>query len=165
MKLIRRKQWQARPPRAITWQGLPTEAFIHHSADATGLGYDTRAEQKAKMRDIQNFHMNDRGWSDIAYHRLVFRDGTVYAGRNVRHVPAAQEGHNTGTLAICLVGNGESETMTQAQKEAILKILDHHPSVKTLGGHRDASSTACPGARFYREISGLARRAGLRRYR
>src|SRR5690349_1161673 len=110
MKVHTRSEWGAKPARGGSHQapGSIREVFIHHSA-GFGKSIDTVAEQKSAMRQMQDFHQNGRGWADIAYHFVVFQPygllkrARVYQGRPLDVVPAAQEGHNTGTCAICIV--------------------------------------------------------------
>lgn len=176
-----RHDWGARPWRDFTVQALPGEAFIHHGAEHDAERIDTLAEQAQAMRDTQNFHMGpERGWSDIAYHYIVFQPmgdvkfARVFEGRPVHHVPAAQLGHNTGTLAICVYGNFEHEDSVKPNtRHAIDVLLTGRPdltgcgAVKTLGGHRDApgQSTECPGDTLYAQLDVIARGAHLERMR
>jgi len=173
MKIYTRAEWGARPPQAaMSKQTSPTEAFIHYSDEASGTApkIDRLTEQKEKARAIQNFHMDGRGWSDIAYHYLVFqpygslRRARVFQGRRVENVPAAQAGHNTGTIAICVVA-APGEPLRRNTRYAIEQLLKRHPSVKVVGGHRDVVSTDCPGNVIYAQIPTIARAAGKKVYR
>lgn len=162
MDIVTRSAWGARPPRAMTPQAPPRQAFLHHSTDDRAEVINTLAEQKSAARRIQGFHMNTRGWSDIGYHYLVFQPyggqkrARAFAARNYHYVPAAQEGHNTGTLAICVVGNLEEDQVKRNTRFVIEEILRRHPSVKTLGGHRDVVATTCPGDHLYDAIPRIA---------
>lgn len=169
MHIYTRKEWGAIPARApMSRQSAPVEAFIHHTADAHGR-YRTLAEQKAKCRQIQRFHMDGNGWSDGGYHFLVFQPqgqgigARAFALRPVEYVPAAQAGHNTRTLAISVVGNGETEEMQRNTRYVIEQIIARYPSVKAVGGHRDVTATSCPGDNFYQAINRIAKASGKRR--
>jgi N-acetylmuramoyl-L-alanine amidase len=67
-----------------------------------------------------------RGWSDVGYHRLVRRDGTVELGRyengdsvlEGREIGAHVAGKNSDSYAIVWVGR---DKMTPAQRTALLK--------------------------------------------
>lgn len=160
--LFERDDWGARPWRDFTDQGWDAdEVFIHHTAD-TAAGIDSLSEQKARMRSYQDFHMDTRGWSDIAYHDIVFPEFTtssgtdisarIFQGRPRDHVPAAQEGHNTGTLAIAVVATGNTR-MTRNTRYAVGVYInwlkERGAPLKKLGGHRDVVATACPGDGIY----------------
>jgi hypothetical protein len=149
----------------------PSEAFVHHSDSSDANRIDHIAEMEAAMRGIQNFHMDVRKWSDIAYHYIVFQPdpnhnkATVFAGRDVHAVPAAQLGHNTGTLAVCVYGNFDRDGVKEPTIDAIVGILAQHHKLVTVGGHRDVFQTDCPGGHLYAHVGEIAKRAGLRRFR
>lgn len=169
-RLYWREDWNARAPRAITRQAAPTEAFLHYSDDPQPELFDHLDEQKAHMRQLQNFHMDVRQWSDIAYHWIVFQPyggvpgARAFRGRRPNWVPAAQLLHNTGTLAICIVG-GPGDALKDDTEDLIVQLLGRYRNLRTLGGHRDVTPTSCPGDDIYRRIPALAKRAGLRVYR
>ena len=56
---------------------------------------------------IRRWHVDERGWSDVGYHYFIRSDGTLQEGRPLERIPAAQAGHNAGTVAICLHGLAE----------------------------------------------------------
>lgn len=161
--LYQRRDWGARLWKDFTKQTEPTEGFIHHSTDRLAEYADTLAEQKAIMRAIQRYHMDSNGWSDIAYHALVFQPyghrkyARVFEGRPISHVPAAQFNHNRGSVAVCVVGNfqGDDQVKTNT-RHAIEVFLGTIPGLATLGGHRDVTSTTCPGDTLYNQIGTIA---------
>lgn len=113
------------------------------------------------MRAIQAFHMGpQRGWADFAYNFAVFMDGRVYRGRGIDYVPAAQEGHNTNTVAIlCVVG--DEETPSRLMVRGLIDLKDHLDkrcgrdlSVKP---HSSVVATACPGNRIRNIINQINR--------
>lgn len=177
VRVLERHDWHARQPRAVTIQQAPHQAFIHHGAEtdreARSVTRLDLAEQA--MREIQDFHMDDPAhrWSDIAYHYVVFQDhgaGTLLAeGRLVRHVPAAQLNHNTGTLAVCVFGTIDADDQLQDHTVyAITQLLAKAAAAKTgvtalltVGGHRDVTQTSCPGDMLYRALPRIAKGAHL----
>lgn len=151
IKIHSRKSWNARParPRARQPDSVIKEYFIHHPADPHDLqGVDTNQEQGAYMRGIQNFHMDERKWSDIAYAFVVFQDGEVYRGRGRGFVPAAQLGHNTGTIAVmCALGDNESPSSEMYNSLARLKDRMDKEVGRDLDvrAHSEVFNTSCPG--------------------
>ena len=174
VRVYTRSEWSARAPRTLVPQPhAPTEAFLHHSVDPFAEQFDHLTDQKAKMRQIQAFHMDVRGWSDIAYHLVVFqpfgqiRKARVFEGRPWTHVPAAQERHNSGTLAICVVGDFGADRLKRNTRYAIERVLSAHTgarAVEVVGGHRDVGATTCPGPNLYRWLPRIADAANLRTY-
>lgn len=167
-----RSKWKARTPGPLSAQGSVREAFIHHSDDRSGRPFNTMVKQCEKMRGIQNYHMDSNGWSDIGYHYVVFQylgvktpraESRIFRARPVAAVPAAQAGHNTNTLAICVIGDGNSESLERNTRYAIECILRAYPTLRRLGGHRDVVATSCPGNKFYSSIGHIANVVGLGR--
>lgn len=130
------------------------EIIVHCSA--------TRPEWMAgramadKVAEIRRWHMQDRGWKDIGYHYLIDRNGQVAPGRPVEQVGAHVQGHNTGTIGVCLFGgHGSSETdrfeenFTTHQDKALRTLLADlkrkHPGVVKISGHNQYAAKACPG--------------------
>jgi len=104
--------------------------------------------------------MDTRGWSDFAYNYVVFRSGRIYAGRTFKVVPAAQEGHNTNTVAVCCV-IGATDSISSAMKETLREVVrwaekyaGHELRVRA---HRDVGSTTCPGPKLAAFVPSLDR--------
>jgi hypothetical protein len=168
-----RKSWHARQWKDFTTQSPPTQAFIHHGAetDREAKSVTNWTAMYAAMRETQNFHMDTRGWSDIAYHAVVFQKRgkmqhpNICLGRPSSHVPAAQLNHNTNTFAVCVFGTIDSSDPLQDETiHAIAWFLKQHPSLRSVGGHRDVTQTSCPGDMVYRQIGRIAALAGLKRF-
>lgn len=111
-----------------------------------------------KVTEIRRWHVDERGWQDIGYHFLIDRDGSVAAGRPLEKIPAAVRGHNTGMIAICLVGGQSSEAdekfednFTAAQNTALRAMIADmrakFPSIEKVTGHNRYAAKACPGFR------------------
>lgn len=144
MDIVSRAEWGARPPDHQTTTDA-VEAWLHHTAgNAYGPAY---------MRGMQRFHMDVRGWSDIAYNFVVDpTDNVVYEGRGGGIRPGAQRGHNTGTLAICVMGDWRDRAPDPSLLETLAELMVFLRSEGWApkyfdGGHRDApgQSTSCPG--------------------
>lgn len=108
-----------------------------------------------KVAEVRRWHVQDRGWSDLGYHFLIDRDGTVSAGRPVERIGAHVKAHNTGTIGVSLFGgHGSAETdsfadnFTQEQDAALRKLLSDlgdRYGITTISGHNDYAAKACPG--------------------
>lgn len=96
---------------------------------------------------IRDMHVNGNGWSDIGYHLFVRKSGQLEAGRPLSRIPAAQGGHNTGTIAICLHGLRE-DLFTEAQFDTLrtlaVEINNAYDGKVTFHGHREVAAKACP---------------------
>lgn len=132
--------------------------WLHHSeVDAFGAG---------AVRAIQTFHMNTRGWNDIAYSFLIDQDGTVYEGRGAgiqgAHTlapPPDTSSENRQSHGICLLGNLMAHTPPKAQTDALLQLIkwgsDRGWWHTLTGGHEDApgNATSCPGSWWQHKTS------------
>ena len=75
---------------------------------------------------IRDWHVRGNGWNDVGYHYFIRKDGSLEAGRDLEKIPAAQKGHNTGSIAICLHGlAAEKFTKTQFKKLARNYLIFH----------------------------------------
>lgn len=93
---------------------------------------------------MKEWHLQ-RGWSDVGYHHFIKKDGTIQNGRPIDKIPAAQRGHNKGSIAICLHGLEEDE-FTTAQASSLYelcKAINDSYDV-TFHGHCEVSAKVCP---------------------
>lgn len=134
--------WGARSPRnrtTTTW-ARRTGFTVHYSAGPT----------TQTPRQIQDFHMDSRGWSDVGYNFLVDKDGRVYEGRGWLTVGAHAAPHNTTHIGVCFIG--QDGDATAAAKRSIRALYDeaNRRAGKTLSrtwhGGLSGNSTSCPGA-------------------
>lgn len=127
-----------------------SRVFLHCSAS------DNPNHDSAAVMD--RWH-RERGWSGIGYHFFIRKDGTLEIGRDLEKVPAAQEGNNTGTIAICLHGL-EKDKFTEAQFRTLWKLCDQinraYAGKVTFHGHCEVAAKACP-VFDYRALLGLNR--------
>lgn len=121
-----------------------TEIIIHCTATPEGKDYT--------VNDIRSWH-KQRGFSDVGYHYIVYRDGRVMIGRPIGQIGAHVEGHNTGTIGISYIGGLSSDgktakdTRTEAQKKSLLWLtseLAKKFKVKKITGHNQYANKACP---------------------
>jgi N-acetylmuramoyl-L-alanine amidase len=137
------------PPNAASLKLLDTARFINeiiHHCTATPEGKDYT------VNDIRAWH-KQRGFSDIGYHYVIYRDGRVMVGRPIGQIGAHVEGHNTGTVGISYVGgvaaDGKTakDTRTAAQRASLLwltaQLCRKFPIAKVTG-HNQYANKACP---------------------
>lgn len=132
----------------------PVTEIILHCAD-------TRPDWMAgwplaeKVAEIRRWHVQERGWRDIGYHWVIDRDGAVAPGRSETEIGAHVEGHNRGTIGICLLGgygaradDSFEKNFTAAQKASVLRLTSEikgRTPIRMVSGHNDYSAKACPG--------------------
>lgn len=141
------------------------ELIIHCSATPEGEDYT--------VDHIRQWHTaprpNGNGWSDIGYHYIIYRDGSIHVGRDESVAGAHTTGHNTGSIGICYIGGcpprsikdwdkKSKDTRTPQQKLALVKLLKElkkkYPGAK-IYGHRDFAKKSCPSFNAKREYMNL----------
>lgn len=141
--------------------GYPVTEIILHCAD-------TRPEWMAgrplveKVAEIRRWHVQERGWRGIGYHWVIDRDGAVAPGRAETEIGAHVEGHNRGTIGICLLGGyGASagdpfeKNFAEAQAVAVRRLIGEikgRTAILMVSGHNDYAAKACPGFRVRRTV-------------
>lgn len=131
------------------------EIIVHCSATPEGKDFT--------VSDIKKWHLQ-RGFSDIGYHWVVYRDGTIVSGRPESVSGAHCTGHNSISIGVCYIGGCASDgktpkdTRTPAQKDALIKILKSLKSryaKASIHGHREFANKACPSFDAKKEYSYL----------
>jgi N-acetylmuramoyl-L-alanine amidase len=98
-----------------------------------------------------------RGFATIGYHYFINKAGAILIGRSLESDPAAQQGHNKGTIAICLHGLA-ADKFTPAQFAALRLLTAQIDDAYGLGrvtfhGHREVAAKECPVFDYKRVLS------------
>jgi hypothetical protein len=163
IKIHSRAEWGARAPVCNGGSMTPNRATIHHTVTPNS---DSMTVPQ-RLRQIQSFHINSRGWCDIGYNFLVSRDGRVWRGRGGRTIGAHVENANTGNVGISFIGTFTSATPPKAMVCAGARLLKRlhgtYPAIALnrtdVKGHRQQGSTSCPGDELYERITSMLRQA------
>ncbi len=119
-----------------------SKVFIHCSA--------SDAKSHDNVRTILRWHLA-RGFSDIGYHYVITKDGVLHEGRPLRLIPAAQKGHNTGSIAICVTGLTRF-TARQMHTLVGLCIEINYAMDVTFHGHTEVNPLKTCPVFGYREV-------------
>ena len=101
--------------------------------------------------EIARWH-RARGWSDIGYHFVIRRDGTIEPGREATRQGAHARGVNNRSVGLCLVGGldeaGEpADHFTAGQWVSLERLVGAlkliWPDAQVIG-HNEVSAKACP---------------------
>ncbi len=153
--------------------------FVHHTVNANDYSRD---DVPAILRGIYAYHTQSQGWSDVGYNFLVDRFGRIWEGRwgGIRRpvIGAHTSGFNEEGFAMSAIGNFEvaqpTKEMIRAYRRLFAWKLSRHgvdgdasttidgARLRTISGHRDAGSTACPGQNLYADIPRIRRRVAAR---
>lgn len=63
------------------------------------------------VTDIKKWHLA-RGFSDIGYHYVIYRDGSVHTGRDKSKIGAHCTGHNSYSIGVCYIGGCSADGKT-----------------------------------------------------
>lgn len=131
------------------------EIIVHCSATAEGKDFT--------VADIKKWHLA-RGFSDIGYHYVIYRDGSINKGRDESKIGAHCTGHNSHSIGVCYIGGCASDgktpkdTRTAAQKVALVKLLKElrvkYPNAK-IYPHYKFANKACPSFNAEEEYKSL----------
>ena len=124
-----------------------TEIIIHCSATPEGRDYT--------VADIDRWH-RARGFRQIGYHYVIYRDGSIHIGRPLNEAGAHCQGHNAHSIGICYIGglakDGRTpkDTRTPEQRNSLRTLLhqlweDYLRA--TIHGHYEFAPKACPSFR------------------
>ncbi|MCA2977606.1 MAG: N-acetylmuramoyl-L-alanine amidase [Myxococcaceae bacterium] len=155
--ILSRAAWGARAPTCSS-PTTPSRAAIHHSVSPTNDA--TPAEQR--LRQIQAFHMDSRGYCDVGYNFLMTRDARVWTGRGATVLGGHAANANGGNVGICVVGTYTTDQPTTQQMcagagfLAWLHATYNVPLNRTaMKGHREYGQTACPGDALFGRLNEL----------
>jgi hypothetical protein len=163
--VVSRSAWGARNPGKICGSVVtPYRQAIHHTASPSSDG-----NIHSTMRGMQAYHIDNRGWCDIGYHFVVSQAGKVYQGRSRENRPGAHVGgENSGNVGTSLIGNFQSQSLSDTQLNAAAEIVGwvgrtygiafNRTRIK---GHREHSgqTTSCPGNNAINRLDTLISRA------
>uniref|UniRef100_A0A1B6MPG0 Peptidoglycan-recognition protein n=2 Tax=Graphocephala atropunctata TaxID=36148 RepID=A0A1B6MPG0_9HEMI len=152
-----RSQWGAAPPKDTPTRisGAVPWVIIHNSEGSSDC---SGKPCKEIIHNIQDYHMNEKNWVDIAYNFLVAPTGEVFEGRGWGVVGASAPKYNNKSVGICLIGSYERESPPEAQLAATQELIASgvkQARIQTLYkliGHRQVHNTDCPGDKLYRII-------------
>jgi N-acetyl-anhydromuramyl-L-alanine amidase AmpD len=156
--------------------GRPTCITVHHEGDMAQLA--STGEVRLHLMKMQAVHMKPKGEdglgaADIAYHFLIDPSGRVIEGRKLawQGAHAGNNDANRGNIGICLLGNFDVQRPTEAQKQALRKLLvtlmnRYNIPVSRVYTHCEVkrkfalAATDCPGKNLQVYVDGL--RSSLR---
>lgn len=159
-EVVSRTTWGARAPRYVAYMRLPApDVWTHHTAGPPVYGgaNATEATERAYVRGVQDFHMDGRGWSDIAYSFIVMPSGRIYVGRGFARTGGHTLDHNSDSHAWCHAGDYTGLVPTTKQLDAERWHIAEGKRLGyvgngSIGGHRDVGQTSCPGDKLYAKL-------------
>jgi hypothetical protein len=148
-------------------------AAIHHTVNSNTY---SSSQVPALIRGMYAYHVQGRGWNDLGYNFVIDRFGRTWEGRYGgvdRAVVGAQaRGSNSWTFGAAALGDYTSTAVPGAVTAAYQRLVAWKAQVhqfdparpanvggrieRGVSGHRDLSSTSCPGNVLYGRIPSIA---------
>lgn len=159
MKIISRAEWGARSPSGgrNSINARPLGTAVHWNGPGCAASIRTHDKCAGFVRGIQNFHMNGRGWSDIAYTDFACPHGYLFEGRG-KGIGTAANGTTHGNAnyyaTYAMWGQGDGP-VPEAMLDTIAGAVALH---RTWGAgdevtkHRALFGTECPGDELSRLV-------------
>lgn len=157
-----RTAWKARPSRGP--KPLPAGRLLGITLHYPGMGdrqLITRDQVAAALRGWQDFHMNDREWSDIAYQVAVDQAGRAWELRGLQTRSGANGDATTNLqygAILLVIGDTENPTteLISTTRSVVADFRRHYPRATLIKPHSAVrpDGTKCPGDRV-RKLIGL----------
>ena len=152
-----------------------TRLQVHHTGSPSYSNFyksnGTHEDELTRQNNMKSFHVNSRGFSDIAQHFTVYPNGKIVTGRSLNSNPAGISGWNSNAICVEIYGNFDKghDIMKEAQKQAVImlygelckkfKLTPSHSTIRphahfTSGGTylgdyvAGKSRKTCPGTNF-----------------
>lgn len=127
------------------------QVFIHHSVTTP------TSDARADMRTLER--IGKQRFGRLSYSYAVHPSGAVLEGQG-NHVGAHTKGRNSTSHGLVAIGNYEANRPPAVMVEAFRNLFHHGASEgwwkPNVAGHRDVSSTACPGKHLYAQLSTIS---------
>ena len=121
----------------------PTHIVLHT------LAFDGDAD----INRVRRWHL-DRGWSDVGYHWLIRRNGSLEQGRAEDKEGAHAVNYNSRSVGIAFEGHGDHEMWTLPQVLTAVRLCDRISTQYDIAphnilGHRETGAPkTCPGTKI-----------------
>ncbi len=168
--LVTRKElgWPATPAAgAMTNLGMIAHYdsgkwLTNRRRELTNAGRDPHTACYEYWNRTRNMHKSGNGWLDVGYAYFCCPDDKIFAGREYGHQQAAEmptpgklQGGNSRYIAVTF-GLGQGEKPTAGALRAWHRLRAWYVTEKgsktAVYGHRDFTSTDCPGDEIYRLV-------------
>lgn len=154
VKYLPRSEWGARAPKSGPGKLTPSrvKGLALHWPGMGNRRIGSAASVASALRGWQTFHMDDRGWSDIAYQVAVDQAGRVWTLRGLE-VQSGANGDNAVNEAygavLLVLGTGEQPTpeMISSVREVVRDFRKLFPGADEIKPHSAVrpDPTDCPG--------------------
>ena len=150
--IIARQGWaggQARPVHAPTF-GTVDLAFVHHTVNPNGY---SAAQVPALLLSIFYYHVQVRGFWDIAYNFIIDLYGGIWEARaggiDMAVIGAHAGAYNTESTGIAVLGDFMNVVPSQAAMASLQRLLAWKLSLHGLPAQGQVTVVVNPASAFY----------------
>lgn len=128
--------------------------IVHHS-DTTATYEGIKDMKQIAQYHISPNHISPQGCPAICYSLIIDKAGNIYQTNEFTSITWHAKGQNTNGLGVCLLGGFQGQKVEDTrQLVALESLLNYLIGILKLTkrdcyGHRDFSSTECPGNEIY----------------
>ena len=136
-----RSDWGARPASYVNSLDYSKvrDLIVHYPGTASPIARDDESIRRA-LRGWQDYHIDKKGWSDLAYNVAVDQLGRVWEGRGYDRRDGATSGRG-GTSMSILAMVADDEAPTDLMLSGILRVI-------TEGKRRAPNAAVGPHSRY-----------------
>ncbi len=166
MEVRPRSSWAKREPKHVTDRNLTGPSILHWNGSGMKWQHVREEAREAwivnRLRAVQGYHMDTRGWSDIAYSFAADPWGIAIwelRGLDVRTGANGTKKWNDYSHALyVMTGLGDGPPTQDAMTmidESVEMIAEAGTAEAKFLGHRDVRDTSCPGDYLYNSLPNL----------
>lgn len=129
------------------------EVHVHHTYEPSHNDFNG-SNHRQLQDNMKHYHVNKRGFSDIAQHITIFPDGKIVTGRNVNTAPASASGYNDADsdgqhpFMFEMLGNFDKghDNLTGSQLQSVIDVTRYYyGKCAKIRFHREMANKSCPG--------------------
>jgi len=123
------------------------EVIVHHTWKPRVSDY----RGSVTWHGIRNYHVNERGWTDIGYHVGIAPDRSVWLLRPVKRAGGHCLGHNAHSVGVVMLGNydkgrDDPAPVLPTTARVVAAICRRYElKASDVYFHRDFADKTCPG--------------------
>lgn len=172
IKIISRKEWEAKDPIKEMFIHKPEKITIHHS----GVIYPVKVNLIEKMKGLQRYSQSSEKmangkvkevWADVPYHFIISGTGEIAEGRNINYSGDTNTEYDPKNhILINVLGNFQDQEPTEEQIKSIVKLCSYlckkyNISIEEIKGHNDFATTDCLGKNLSKLINDIKKQIEL----
>lgn len=155
--VLSRSDWGALPPEGMRRFDPDKVRGVAVHFNGGAVAEKQTYDPEAYLRGVQRFHMETKGWADIAYNLAVDQRGRMWTLRGLLSESAANGNATVNDEWVAILGilggdQAPTPQMLTGIRYGVSLTRARYPRATRIIGHRDVRSTDCPGERLYAHV-------------